>query len=241
MPRRFAILGKALRRGSGIEAGDGHVVEARPWECHRGLERVRWHIDARRHAPLGAAGQLGDDDHRPGLRPVEAAVPLKNAQARVPRTARPDVIGPRVPQHAHGRVRVLAHGGDGTSSSASSATASGLMSALHAPGLRGPGASAARQRPVRRGASPSTDPRPSVRHVDPFDLHLALVAVRNGANALCTSNTTDYAMDASALSASRRRRGWLTSSRSAHPGVGDSTGDRRPLASADGSAMPERR
>jgi hypothetical protein len=29
----------------------------------------------------------------------------------------------------------------------------------------------------------------------PFDLHLALTAVRDGAHALCTSNSTDYTMD----------------------------------------------
>jgi hypothetical protein len=39
-------------------------------------------------------------------------------------------------------------------------------------------------------------PGPSLSHFDPFDLHLALVAVRDGANVLCTSNTTDYTMDA---------------------------------------------
>jgi hypothetical protein len=38
-------------------------------------------------------------------------------------------------------------------------------------------------------------PGPSLRHFDPFDLHLALVAVRDGADLLCTSNTTDYTMD----------------------------------------------
>ncbi len=41
---------------------------------------------------------------------------------------------------------------------------------------------------------PTVTPGPSVRHFDPFDLHLALVAVRDGADVLCTSNTTDYTM-----------------------------------------------
>lgn len=41
---------------------------------------------------------------------------------------------------------------------------------------------------------PTVTPGPSLRHFDPFDLHLALVAVRDGANVLCTSNTTDYTM-----------------------------------------------
>lgn len=43
-------------------------------------------------------------------------------------------------------------------------------------------------------SQPTVTPGPSVRHFDPFDLHLALVAVRDGANVLCTSNTTDYTM-----------------------------------------------
>ena len=42
---------------------------------------------------------------------------------------------------------------------------------------------------------PTVTPGPSLRHFDPFDLHLALVAVRDGADVLCTSNTTDYSMD----------------------------------------------
>lgn len=33
-----------------------------------------------------------------------------------------------------------------------------------------------------------------MRHFDPLDLHLALMAVRDGTNALRSSNTTDYAM-----------------------------------------------
>lgn len=41
---------------------------------------------------------------------------------------------------------------------------------------------------------PTVTPGPSLKHFDPFDLHLALVAVRDGANVLCTSNTTDYTM-----------------------------------------------
>lgn len=41
---------------------------------------------------------------------------------------------------------------------------------------------------------PTVTPGPSLRHFDPFDLHLALVAVRDGADILCTSNTTDYSM-----------------------------------------------
>jgi hypothetical protein len=44
-------------------------------------------------------------------------------------------------------------------------------------------------------AQPTVTPGPSLRHFDPFDLHLALTAVRDGADALCTSNTTDYTMD----------------------------------------------
>ncbi len=43
-------------------------------------------------------------------------------------------------------------------------------------------------------AQPTVTPGPSLRHFDPFDLHLALVAVRDGADILCTSNTTDYTM-----------------------------------------------
>lgn len=41
---------------------------------------------------------------------------------------------------------------------------------------------------------PTVTPGASLRHFDPFDLHLALVAVRDGADVLCTSNTTDYTM-----------------------------------------------
>lgn len=44
-------------------------------------------------------------------------------------------------------------------------------------------------------AQPTVTPGPSVRHFDPFDLHLVLVAVRDGANVLCTSNTRDYTME----------------------------------------------
>jgi hypothetical protein len=43
-------------------------------------------------------------------------------------------------------------------------------------------------------SQPTVTPGPSVRHFDPFDLHLALVAVRDGADVLCTCNTTDYTM-----------------------------------------------
>lgn len=43
-------------------------------------------------------------------------------------------------------------------------------------------------------AQPTVTPGSSVQHFDPFDLHLALVALRDGANVLCTSNTTDYSM-----------------------------------------------
>ncbi|HEY6888824.1 MAG TPA: hypothetical protein VI300_13620 [Solirubrobacter sp.] len=43
---------------------------------------------------------------------------------------------------------------------------------------------------------PTVTPGQSLKHFDPFDLHLALVAVRDGADVLCTSNTTDYTMDA---------------------------------------------
>lgn len=42
---------------------------------------------------------------------------------------------------------------------------------------------------------PTVTPGPSLRHFDPFDLHLALVAVRDGADVLSTSNTTDYSVD----------------------------------------------
>jgi hypothetical protein len=42
---------------------------------------------------------------------------------------------------------------------------------------------------------PTVTPGSSLRHFDPFDLHLALVAVRDGADVLCTSNTTDYTME----------------------------------------------
>lgn len=41
---------------------------------------------------------------------------------------------------------------------------------------------------------PTVTPGASLRHFDPFDLHLALVAVRDDADVLCTSNTTDYTM-----------------------------------------------
>jgi len=41
---------------------------------------------------------------------------------------------------------------------------------------------------------PTVTPGASLRHFDPFDLHLVLVAVRDGADVLCTSNTTDYTM-----------------------------------------------
>jgi hypothetical protein len=44
-------------------------------------------------------------------------------------------------------------------------------------------------------AQPAVTPGPSLRHFDPHDLHLALAAVRQGADYLCTSNTTDYTMD----------------------------------------------
>lgn len=44
-------------------------------------------------------------------------------------------------------------------------------------------------------SQPTVTPGPSLRHFDPFDLHLALVAVRDRADVLCTSNTTDYSMD----------------------------------------------
>lgn len=44
-------------------------------------------------------------------------------------------------------------------------------------------------------AQPAVSPGPSLQHFDPFDLHLALVAVRDGATALCTSNTTDFTME----------------------------------------------
>jgi hypothetical protein len=43
-------------------------------------------------------------------------------------------------------------------------------------------------------SQPTVTPGGSLRHFDPFDLHLALVAVRDGADVLCTSNTTDYSM-----------------------------------------------
>jgi hypothetical protein len=42
---------------------------------------------------------------------------------------------------------------------------------------------------------PTVSEGPSVRHFDPFDLHLALTAVVAGADVICTSNTTDYTMD----------------------------------------------
>ena len=42
---------------------------------------------------------------------------------------------------------------------------------------------------------PTVTPGASLKHFDPLDLHLALVAVRDGADVLCTSNTTDYTMD----------------------------------------------
>jgi hypothetical protein len=38
-------------------------------------------------------------------------------------------------------------------------------------------------------SQPTVTPGPSLRHLDPLDLHLALVAVRDGADVLC--NTTD--------------------------------------------------
>jgi hypothetical protein len=41
---------------------------------------------------------------------------------------------------------------------------------------------------------PTVTPGPSLKHFDPFDLHLTLVAVRDDADILCTSNTTDYSM-----------------------------------------------
>jgi hypothetical protein len=41
---------------------------------------------------------------------------------------------------------------------------------------------------------PTVSPGLSLGHFDPFDLHLALVAVRDGADVLCTSNTNDYSM-----------------------------------------------
>jgi len=43
-------------------------------------------------------------------------------------------------------------------------------------------------------SQPMVTPGPSLRHFDPFDLHLTLVAIRDGADVLCTSNTTDYSM-----------------------------------------------
>ncbi len=44
-------------------------------------------------------------------------------------------------------------------------------------------------------SQPTVTPGPSVKHFDPFDLHLALTALENGADILCTSNMTDYTMD----------------------------------------------
>jgi hypothetical protein len=44
-------------------------------------------------------------------------------------------------------------------------------------------------------SQPAVTPGPSVRHFDPFDLHLALVAVQDGADVLCTWNTNDYSME----------------------------------------------
>ncbi|MDQ1597000.1 MAG: hypothetical protein QOI70_424 [Microbacteriaceae bacterium] len=44
-------------------------------------------------------------------------------------------------------------------------------------------------------AQPTVTPGPSLRHFDPFDLHLALVCVRDGADVLCTFNSTDYTME----------------------------------------------
>lgn len=44
-------------------------------------------------------------------------------------------------------------------------------------------------------SQPTVTPGPSVKHFDPFDLHLALTALEAGADILCTSNTTDYSMD----------------------------------------------
>ena len=44
-------------------------------------------------------------------------------------------------------------------------------------------------------SQPTVAPGPSLRHFDPFDLHLALVAVREDADVLCTSNSTDYTME----------------------------------------------
>lgn len=43
-------------------------------------------------------------------------------------------------------------------------------------------------------SQPTVTRGPSLQHFDPFDLHLALVAVRDGADVLCTSNITDYSM-----------------------------------------------
>jgi hypothetical protein len=42
---------------------------------------------------------------------------------------------------------------------------------------------------------PTVTPGPSLQHFDPLDLHLILVAVLDGADVLCTSNTTDYTME----------------------------------------------
>lgn len=44
-------------------------------------------------------------------------------------------------------------------------------------------------------SQPTVSPGPSLKHFDPFDLHLALAAVEAGADLLCTSNTTDYTME----------------------------------------------
>jgi hypothetical protein len=83
----------------------GHRVFGRSWP-HTALRRAR-------SAKRGVAGELGDDDHRPGLPPGQAAGTLENAQARVAGTARPYAIGRRVPQHTHRGAGVLARGADG--------------------------------------------------------------------------------------------------------------------------------
>jgi hypothetical protein len=44
-------------------------------------------------------------------------------------------------------------------------------------------------------AQPTVTPGASLKHFDPLDLHLVLVAVRDGADVLCTSNVRDYTMD----------------------------------------------
>jgi hypothetical protein len=40
--------------------------------------------------------------------------------------------------------------------------------------------------PAHLESQPTLTPGPSLRHVDPSDLHLALVAVRESADVLCT-------------------------------------------------------